>query len=185
MPTPGAVDVLSRALERGVGAAACTSMGRLFDGVASLLGLRHRIRFSAQAAIELEGIATPHGDRLYSLRFTQTTTDCLSFDWGPMICEIVQDARRGVAPGEIAAAFHGTLAEAAVALTGEAAGGPVFLTGGCFQNRRLAESVAERLRGARRTVHLHRRVPPNDGGLAAGQALAGAFRLGRRRGGRG
>jgi hydrogenase maturation protein HypF len=185
-PSPSAIRMLGDVMDRGVGSTACTSMGRLFDGVASMLGLRHRIQFSAQAAMELEAAAGEgEAHRCYPIPMDGAEGACRRFDWRPMIREIVADLHGGVGVEVIAAAFHESLAQMAAKTVEGRPGAAILLTGGCFQNRRLAESVAARLRVAGREVWMHRRVPPNDGGLAAGQALAGLLRMNARRTGRG
>jgi hydrogenase maturation protein HypF len=97
-----------------------------------------------------------------------------------MVRALVADLRRGEDPGRISSRFHETLARAARAMIERAAReggtGPVVLTGGCFQNARLAESVAVGLRG-RHEVIRHGTVPPGDGGIALGQATVAAARI--------
>jgi hydrogenase maturation protein HypF len=167
---------VEKAIGRG-GATRTTSAGRLFDGFASLLGLRHRARYSAQPAIELEQLAegeSPH--RLYELPI-ESARGMIRLDWRPMARETIEDLGRGVDRAAIAAAFHDSLAVGAAEIALSLGAREAHLTGGCFQNRRLAESMARELRARGVEPHLHRRIPPGDGGLAAGQALAGLFHL--------
>ena len=167
--------LLAAALARGVNAPWTTSAGRLFDGVAALLGLGDRASFEGQAAAALEHAADGAAvERPYDLPLTADTPAVL--DWGPLVRAVRADAAAGVAVAEIAAGFHAALARAIVAVARRAGARRVALTGGCFQNRRLTERATDELTAAGIEVLRHRRVPPNDGGLALGQA-AWAARL--------
>ncbi|MBI2951084.1 hypothetical protein HYY27_03270 [bacterium] len=103
-------------------------------------------------------------------------------DWAPTVRAILDDARRGTPVGEISARFHNALAEAIVAVARRIGEGQVVLTGGCFQNRYLTERAVRRLKDEGFRPYWHQRVPPNDGGIALGQAVAAARSL-RDRGG--
>ena len=153
-----------------------SSMGRLFDAVASLVNLRQQIRFEGQAAMELEfaldGMTT---DEAYSLSLA-TRHSPLVLDWSPMIEAIRLDVKGGVAIGEISAKFHNALVEAIVAVAKHCGRNRVVLSGGCFQNRYLTERAVQRLQGEGFQPCWHQRVPPNDGGIALGQVIA-ALRL--------
>lgn len=159
-------------LVRGLNSPWCTSAGRLFDAAAALAGLRSRLRFEGQAAMELEfaldGIST---DESYSLSLVARQS-ALLLDWSPMIEAILSDIARGVAVGKISAKFHNALAEAIVTVAREVAEPRVVLSGGCFQNRYLTERAVIRLRDEGFQPYWHQRVPPNDGGIALGQIVA-------------
>jgi hydrogenase maturation protein HypF len=182
-------EILKRLLERRVNSPVTTSAGRLFDGAASLIGLRQRATFEGQAAMELEHAAdqAERGAYPMELRRNDTTagngdparrsSPALILDWRPMVRAIVSDLGRKVPVPAIAARFHNGLVDGILAVA-RAAGEPVVaLTGGCFQNRLLVERSARRLRSAGFRVLLHRQVPPNDGGLSLGQVVAAARRL--------
>jgi hydrogenase maturation protein HypF len=149
-----------------------TSMGRLFDAVASLINLRQQIRFEGQAAMELEfaldGIET---DEHYNLSLV-TRHLSLVLDWSRMIEEILADVKNGIVPGIISARFHNALAEGIVAVAKHAGQNRVVLSGGCFQNRYLTERAVRRLQVEGFRPYWHQRVPPNDGGIAPGQVVA-------------
>jgi hydrogenase maturation protein HypF len=101
----------------------------------------------------------------------------LILDWRPLVAAVVDDLRRGTAPGIMAARFHNGLVEAILRVA-RAIGLPqVALTGGCFQNRLLTERAYQRLTQAGFKVLLHRQVPPNDGGISLGQVVVAAARL--------
>ncbi|MBF6213288.1 carbamoyltransferase HypF [Nocardia puris] len=168
--------VLAHQFETGLGCAPTSSMGRLFDAVASLAGVRHVVDFEAQAAIELEGLArreTCSG----GYRFAWHNGDPAAVDAAPVIAAVVADVTAGVAPGVIAARFHHAVADLVAETVRRHAAPhlPVALSGGVFQNALLLTMTRERLRGDGIRVLTHRRLPPNDGGLAFGQLLvAGA-----------
>jgi hydrogenase maturation protein HypF len=170
--------VLRRQLERNVLCVPTSSMGRLFDAVSSLLGIRHTASYEAQAAMELEQAAAGEmADRVGPYRFALSGDE---IDAAPVLRAMVDDMRRGCATGSIAAGFHRAVAEL-VADTAdrlrEATGiERVALSGGVFQNvllLRLARAALES-RGLR--VLTHRLVPPNDGGLALGQVAVAGWR---------
>jgi hydrogenase maturation protein HypF len=163
--------VLKTVLARGVNAPWCCSVGRLFDVVVSLTGLRHKMRYEGQAAMELEfaldGIKTNEG---YSI--SVVTPRCgLILDWEPMMEAIIADVQNGVPRGIISARFHNTLAETIVCVAQRLASPRVALSGGCFQNRYLTERTITRLRAEGFEPYWHQHVPTNDGGIALGQIL--------------
>jgi hydrogenase maturation protein HypF len=169
-----------------------TSAGRLFDAVASLLGIQQRVSFEGQAAMAVEWIAdkdhmasypvivaTPSAEREPFAPAPEDREEILEIEWQPMVEAMVEDSRRGVDVGIIAARFHNALVEAILAVA-KAVGEPkVALTGGCFQNRLLTERASQRLREAGFDVLLHRQVPPNDGGISLGQIAVAAARMER------
>ncbi|MBL8152636.1 MAG: carbamoyltransferase HypF [Anaerolineae bacterium] len=184
--SPAERRILARQLETGFQTVLTSSAGRLFDAVASLIGLRHTITYEAQAAIELEGIAVEgRGDERFSpypLPIVDSEGGMSAvLDTGPMMAAIVADLRSGVNPGVMAARFHEGVAEAlsrvCQRLREQGYGSVVALSGGVFQNIRLLSAVKTRLVAQGFSVLDHRRVPANDGGLALGQAVIGAARL--------
>ncbi len=169
--------LLSRAAERGLNAPRTSSAGRLFDAVASLLGLRDRVDFEAQAAMELEALDETEADRLYAVDLAEK--DGRTVVRTPDIVRgVVEDTLAGVAADRIGSRFHATLAEVIVRTCGrlrDRSGlGRVALSGGVFQNVRLLKLAVEGLRRAGFQVYTHHQVPPNDGGLALGQAAIAA-----------
>ncbi len=160
-----------------------SSVGRLFDAVASLTNLRQQTRFEGQAAMELEfALDDVDIDETYSLplvtrlpgRSSGAKAGHPSFilDWSPMIEAILSDVQKGVAAGKISAKFHHALAEAVVTVAKRTGEPRVVLSGGCFQNRCLTERIVTRLREEKFSPYWHQRVPPNDGGIALGQVVA-------------
>lgn len=158
-------------LAGGTGCVRTTSMGRLFDGVASLLGVRHHVTYEAQAAIELEALAR-----------SATSAAALPMEaiggelrLESLVRALVASVRSGRDPAEIALGFHQAVARATTELVVRAAHeqqvSTVGLTGGVFQNRLLLQDLATGLRSAGLRVLTHQRVPANDGGLSLGQAV--------------
>jgi hydrogenase maturation protein HypF len=157
-----------------------SSMGRLFDAVASLVNLRQQIRFEGQAAMELEfALHEVKTDKAYSLTLAHTDKHEMEtgetpvlLDWQPMIEAILADIEQGVSVGIISARFHNALVEAIVAVAKRVGQNRVVLSGGCFQNRYLTERTVRRLQAEDFRPYWHQRVPPNDGGIALGQVIA-------------
>ncbi|MFZ0249712.1 MAG: carbamoyltransferase HypF [Acidimicrobiales bacterium] len=171
--------VLQSQLEGVSGCVETSSMGRLFDAVSSLLGLCHEARYEAEAALRLQWAAAAALDRglpVPSYRFE--TTDC-EFDPSPVFHALAADLRSGADTGAMAAGFHGAVArvvrDVAVEQRERTGIGVVALSGGVFQNALLLGQARRCLEARRFRVLTHRVVPPNDGGLALGQAaIAGA-----------
>jgi hydrogenase maturation protein HypF len=169
--TPAELQLTRSQLDSNVGCVPCSSMGRLFDAVASLLGVRHRIDYEGQAAIELEALADSIGDTAEPKLRLAVRPDGV-IDPADMLRTMVSALRAGVQPAVLAAAFHQAVA-VAVTEAVEMVAGPVRLvglTGGVFQNVLLLRGCRQRLQRAGFKVLTHRTVPPNDGGLALGQA---------------
>ncbi|MBA2495630.1 MAG: carbamoyltransferase HypF, partial [Acidimicrobiia bacterium] len=158
-----------------------TSMGRLFDAVAALLGLRPTVSYEAQAAIELEALArsVPRAEAsTYPVDLGRDATGTMVIDPAPLVAALVTAKGRGTAPALLAAAFHESIgraaATAAIDVARERGLATVALTGGVFQNPHLSEVVEEALDAAGLEVLVHRIVPPNDGGISIGQAAVAA-----------
>lgn len=161
--------VVTRMLNRELNAPVTSSAGRLFDAVASILGIRQVTGFEGQAAMELE-FAAHRSETDESLPITVDTTTARPWvvDWAPAIRAILA-ALPGGDTAEIAAAFHNTLASAIVSVAAASGVEQIVLTGGCFQNACLLERTVSRLRAEGLRPYWHQRVPPNDGGIALGQ----------------
>jgi hydrogenase maturation protein HypF len=149
-----------------VNAPLSSGMGRLFDAVAALLGLRDEVTYEGQAAVELELLAGETEARPYPWAFGRGTE---------LVAFVYDDLAAGRTRGAIAASFHETVAAAAAAACAEAAEPrTVVLSGGSFQNLRLLASTGRRLEELGFRVLSHRQVPPNDGGISYGQAAVAA-----------
>ena len=168
--------LLRRQLDRGLACTPTTSMGRLFDAVAAIAGGPAGVTFEAEAALWLESQADRCRDRTaarYRFRLLPDAAPSpLVADWRPVVEAIVSDVIRGIPTPEIAAGFHRAVARMIDDVRQRlAAHAAVGLTGGVFQNALLVEQALARLGAAGRDLLLHHQVPPNDGGLALGQAL--------------
>ena len=167
---------LARQLETGLGCVPTSSMGRLFDAVSALAGVRQVVGYEAQAAIELEGLsrAADAGATGYALRVDAQAMPAV-IDPGPVLAAVIADLRAGVPAGVIGARFHRAVARLIVELAGQIDAGTktVALSGGVFQNALLLRLAVEGLRHNGFDVISHRHVPPNDGGIALGQLLIG------------
>jgi hydrogenase maturation protein HypF len=171
---------LASMLAHGTGCVPTSSMGRLFDAVSSLLGVRHEITYEGQAAIELEHVASATGSDVTrpSLRFTVGDDGVIAC--GEVVGDLVDGLRAGIDVAGLAAAFHEAVVELVVDVARRArvdrAIETVGLTGGVFQNALLVEWTQQRLAEEGFEVLRHRVVPPNDGGLALGQVIAAGRR---------
>jgi hydrogenase maturation protein HypF len=174
----GELEAVLGLLDRGKLCPTTSSVGRLFDAVAALAGVRDRSTFEGQAAMELEALAqdaAPCG--AYAMDIV-AGHDGLVVDPRPLVRQVVDDVKRGVPPSAIARRFHDGLAEAIVTvcvrIREDEGVADVALSGGVFVNAALSAQTAERLGRADFRVHRHRVVPPNDGGLCLGQLAVAA-----------
>lgn len=166
--------IVKRMVETGLNSPLTSSAGRLFDAVASIIGLKDRISFEAEAAIELESIAEIR-EGLDPYPFGIKEGKPAIIDTAPLIRAIVEDVRRGVSKGEISGKFHLTMAETIVtvakAIREETGLAKAALSGGVFQNATLLSLALERLEEAGFKCYTNERVPANDGGVSLGQAV--------------
>lgn len=173
LASPVEARVLRRQLETGTNCVPTSSMGRLFDAFAALIGVRHSVTYEAQAAIEMEALAegVPAGRRY------QFSVEGGVFDPAPVFRSALEDLRRGVPAPEMAAAFHHAVADLILCcceIARERTGiRTVALSGGVFQNTTLLGLTTTALARQDFEILTHRKVPPNDGGLALGQAAIG------------
>jgi hydrogenase maturation protein HypF len=178
---PREVALVRQQITRRLNAPVASSAGRLFDAAAALLGIRDVAEFEAQAAIDLELAA---GERpAVPLPYRIARVDgLLVYDPRPTLAALVAARAGGAAPGPLAAAFQESVALVTRELLAEArrATGTttVCLSGGVFQNRRLASVLLRRLARDGFEVFINRLVPVNDGGVSYGQAAVAAARLG-------
>ena len=160
----------------GINAPLTSSAGRLFDAVASLLGIRDAVTYEGQAAIELEHAADPTETGTYPVGVTGATVEV-----GDLVRAVTEDLLRSTAVPVIAARFHNALADVALdvceRLRERDGHSTVALSGGVFQNALLLTRCLDRLESAGFSVLTHHRVPPNDGGISLGQAAVAAARL--------
>jgi hydrogenase maturation protein HypF len=169
----------------GVASPLTSSMGRLFDAVAALCGLRGEVTYEGQAAVELESAADRRESVAYPLPVVESG-EGLVLDPRETVAAVAADSSAGVSASLVAARFHNAVAaataEACSRLARELGLDTVVLSGGVFQNRLLLERTLPALTDAGLRPLVPERLPPGDGGIAYGQAAAAAARLAAGRG---
>jgi hydrogenase maturation protein HypF len=172
--------VAERQIAARFNAPMASSMGRLFDAAASVIGLRRQSSYEGQAAMELESLAGRRPAAEYPCRLEETDGR-LVLDPLPLLAWLGARHQRGVDQADLAADFHASIAWSTAVMATRLARtgglGTVALGGGVFQNARLLESLRERLERAGLRVLTPRRLSPNDGAISYGQAAVGAARL--------
>ncbi len=175
-------ELINSMMDAGINSPLASSLGRVFDAVAALLGIRHTVSYEGQAAMELEAMANVPYETHYPflLRYEDGRT---LLDLRPLIQVLVQERIYGIDPHIITSRFHVSLVKALTATAGdirERTGiEKAVLSGGCFQNRILLKGVLHALEKEGFAVYTHRHLPPNDGCIALGQAVIAATRLER------
>lgn len=165
------LNILKQMLRNKLNTPFTSSIGRLFDGVASILGIQHYNNFEAQAAIKLEfSLSNTKIEESYN--FVIDEKHPLIIDWQDLLKEILSDLEKNIPIAIISAKFHNALANLVVEIAKRVAQEKVVLTGGCFQNRYLLEKTVLSLKAAGFSPYWHQRVPTNDGGISLGQIFA-------------
>ncbi len=167
--------VLKSMLIKRINTPVTSSVGRLFDALASLLDIKQVLRYEGQGAMGLEyiiedAVINDH----YDFSVSAGKNGCYIAEWKNMFRGIIADIRKGTDKRTISARFHNTLVEIAVDVAQKINEERVVLSGGCFQNRYLTEKMIARMRSLGFKVYWHQMVPPNDGGISLGQAVFGA-----------
>lgn len=166
------IQVILRQLENSINTPLTSSMGRLFDAVSSLIGIRQTVNYEGQAAIEMEAIAAPDENSFYEIEFKpeQTSINLHTF-WE----QLINDIRSGTPASVLSARFHNSIAQLSLtvsrALQSRYTINTVALSGGVWQNRYLLNKTVALLKQNQFRVLTHKRVPANDGGIALGQLL--------------
>ncbi len=181
----GRWETVAELVATGLNSPPTSSVGRLFDAVAALCGIRAQVNYEGQAAAELEGVSDPSERKPYPLPLIEAGGDgaagILIIDPRDTVLAITDDLRRGSPLERVGGRFHAALARAtAEACEREAERantGLVVLSGGVFQNRLLLEQTHRLLEQAGLRVLMPTRLPPNDGGIAYGQVAVAAARL--------
>ncbi|HOO89811.1 MAG TPA: hypothetical protein PLA74_03205, partial [Syntrophales bacterium] len=173
-------DLMDTIMGNRINSPLTSSLGRLFDGVAVIVGLRHTVFFEGQAAMELEAIAKKQTTLSLPFDITEEGKSLL-LDFSPAIRRIVELLLAGESKESLSWTFHRCLCEAfremAVRIREETGLNRTVLSGGCFQNRILLEGCLQELRDAGFDVFTHRLVPTNDGGISLGQAVCAGARV--------
>ena len=166
------LDLLEQGLEQGINTVRCSSIGRLFDGVAALLNLDQICSFEAQAAMRLEALAesAPHQQRSYALPLAGASP--FQWDWRVMLEEVLVDLEHGCNKAHMARSFHQGLAKAVADAADQLGCAPMLLAGGCFQNRLLLELCVAELRSLGVEPFWSQTLPSNDAAIPIGQLMA-------------
>lgn len=171
--------IIRAMLARRLNTPLTSSAGRLFDAVAALAGVRDRVSFEGQAAMELEWQATEvFPDWSYPFALEEPAEAPICIDTRPLIAAVAEDVSRGASSAQVGRRFHSTVVQLISAVCGrvrrDTGLGIVVLSGGVFMNALLTEEVTAHLQEEGFRVHRHRLVPPNDGGLSLGQVAVAA-----------
>jgi len=176
------VDIIKHQMKQGINSPLTSSAGRLFDGISALAGVRGEVEYEAQAAIELEMIATDELDRVGEGVYPFSIVEeqgVKVVKLGELISAVVQDSRERVSLSVVSIKFHRTMAQIIVSMCNiiarEKGINRVALSGGVFQNRLLLRLAVPALHKEGFTVLTHRLVPCNDGGVSLGQAVVANF----------
>lgn len=174
------VRVVRQALKKRINCPVTSSCGRLFDAVSALCGVRRRVSFEGQAAIELEMVLDETETGSYGVDVSEG--DPLIIRAAPLIASVVRDLAKGVEPGRVSARFHNWLVDslllAALRLREKEGLATVALSGGCFQNAYLLKNLKDALSESDFDVIINKLVPANDGGISFGQVVVARALLG-------
>ena len=174
VPDQAHYELLDKMIEIRLNSPLSSGLGRLFDGVAAIMGLRRKVSFEGQSAMELEAKAKSAGQVL-PFEILRNPDESHMLDISATVRAIVESIISGKSMEEIASAFHATLSAAFGAMSGEIRKltgiNRVALSGGCFQNRILLEGTVVELKKKNFEVYCHSQVPANDGGVSLGQAV--------------
>ena len=174
------VEIMVDMVKKRVNSPLTSSMGRLFDGIAAISGIRYKVAFEGQAAMELEMLADDHRADIYDYEWI--TADDYQILTRPIVRGVVNDTVQGVPPAVISRKFHQTLirlfAELSAIIGRENGLSRVVLSGGCFQNSLLLAGLIKALQAQQLDVYTHTQVPANDGGISLGQAVVAAATAG-------
>jgi hydrogenase maturation protein HypF len=172
--------ILDDMIAKSLNSPPTSSLGRLFDAASAIANVAHSATYEGQPAIEFEAVAARGVDDAYPYSIEETPGG-LIIDPAPLVRAVAEDAVRGRGAGEISARFHNAVAsflsDAARRARDSTGIGTVALSGGVFQNEYMLKRLVKALRLSGFRVLLHRQVPPNDGGIALGQAAVAAERL--------
>jgi hydrogenase maturation protein HypF len=180
-----AITIIKQQVDKNLNAPLTSSMGRLFDAVASLIGIRNDVTYEAQAAIEMEVLSKPFisSVKAYSYSIDEIEGG-MAIRLKRLLTSIIQDVRREEPAGMIGARFHKTIAEIAVEISKRARTktnlNEIALSGGVWQNQILLNLVRDGLEQEGFVVYFHKQVPTNDGGLSLGQAVVANLVHGKR-----
>ena len=169
------INLVKQMLSRNLNSPVTSSVGRLFDGVAAMIGISQNITFEGQGAMALEYVIDDlKTEKTYPYQITGNHYP-LIIDWQLIIEGIIEDNLQKISKQEIAAKFHNTLVDIIINISQKSKQTNIILTGGCFQNKYLTERAILRLKQEKFVPFWHHTIPPNDGGIALGQIMAGVL----------
>lgn len=171
--------VIQQMIKQKINSPLTSSMGRLFDGIASMIGLCHQSSFEGQAAMTLEYQAlenlalTPY---CYKIVPSNCKDETWGIDWSGIVYGVIEDIRARRDVKAVSTRFHQTLIEIIIDVARQAGQSNIVLTGGCFQNKWLTQQAVSRLKQDGFTPYWHKQIPTNDAGISLGQMLVAARR---------
>ena len=170
------ITIITEMISKNINSPLTSSLGRLFDGIASIIGIRNYVSFEGQAAMELEMLADGNSEETYDYEWLSDDTYKLLTQ--SIICGVVKDMETGIHPARISSKFHTTLIKLFSELFGvirkESGLNRIVLSGGVFQNSILLTGLIKILDEKNFEVYTHSKVPTNDGGISLGQAVVAA-----------
>jgi len=163
-------EVILNLIDKKINSPLCSSIGRLFDGIASLINLKQNVSYEGQAAMNLENIldGTITDDR-YKFEIIKAEENNYIIDWRKVVLEICDDLKKNISRKNISAKFHNALTDIIIGVSKISGIKHIALSGGCFQNKYLTESTIDRLRDEGFKVFWQSKIPANDGGISLGQ----------------
>ncbi|MBU4013619.1 MAG: carbamoyltransferase HypF [Proteobacteria bacterium] len=170
------IKLIIEMISKNINSPLTSSLGRLFDGIAAIIGIRNHVSFEGQAAMELEMLAVSNSEEIYDYEWLSGNTYKVLTQ--PIVCGVVEDMARGIHPSRISGKFHMTLiklfSELCEVIRKESGLNRIALSGGVFQNSILLTGLIKALEGKSFEVYMHSKIPTNDGGISLGQAVVAA-----------
>ncbi|MDL1983111.1 MAG: carbamoyltransferase HypF [Deltaproteobacteria bacterium] len=170
------IKIIVEMISKKINSPLTSSLGRLFDGIAAIIGIRNNVSFEGQAAMELEMLADSNSDDIYNYEWLPDDTYKVLTQ--PIVCGVVKDMKAGIHSSRISSKFHMTLvklfSELCEVIRKENGLNRIVLSGGVFQNSILLRGLIKALEEKRFEVYTHSKVPTNDGGISLGQAVVAA-----------
>jgi hydrogenase maturation protein HypF len=179
---PSKLEFLIQMMDKGINSPMTSSCGRLFDAMAAIVGIRNRVSYEGQAAMELEAVSGPLPEKGYGVDLTTLGSGMLTIDFSPCLHRVVADLMDGAPISTIGGRFHRAVVqsfvEAATQVMARTRISKAVLSGGVFNNRTILSGISHGLEQRGFTVYTHTQVPCGDGGISLGQAvIAGAMKL--------
>ena len=163
-------DVILNLIDKKINSPLCSSVGRLFDGIASLINLKQNTSFEGQAAMDLENILSGTlTDDSYKFEIIKAGENNYIVDWRKVVLDIINDFTKNISKQNISAKFHNALTDIIIDISKISGIKQIVLSGGCFQNKYLLERSIDRLSEVGFKVFWQSEIPTNDAGISLGQ----------------